>query len=496
MGWNLPTDVMKILMASSEMASLVRTGGLGDVLETLPVELQKLGHEVSVVLPLYRSILEKLGDALQKTGVRFGVYVGHKRVDAEILEFRTARGVQVFLVRCDEYFDRGGIYGASQGGAYGDNAERFIFFDRAVVELACRLDPAPEVIHAHDWQGGLIPAMVHQRELPFRTVFTIHNVAYQGSFWGMDFGLTGLPGPYFSPAGVEFFGALNFLKAGVVFADAITTVSERYAHDLRTEESGAGLHQVMREQSARLVGILNGADYETWDPAIDPRLPEKYSADNLAGKDKCRTALLERMGWKKSPRGPVYAMVTRLAEQKGFDILLPLLDRLLSDDVRLVILGEGDPKYARDLLIARKKHRERFAFQREFDDGLAHLIEAGADVTLIPSHFEPGGLSAMYSLKYGAVPIARACGGLHQIVRDYDPATGGGNGLTFYDYSQEALWDAILRARRLFTQPEKWTGLMRRGMSADFSWAKAAEAYAHTYARVMSGSLAARPAVG
>lgn len=477
------------------MATLVRTGGLGDVLETLPIEVQNLGHEVSVVLPLYRAIKERPGISLQKTGVRFGVHVGHKRVDAEIFEWQTDRGVQVFLIRCDEYFDRSGIYGPEHGGAYGDNAERFIFFDRAVVELACRLDPAPDVIHAHDWQGGLIPAMVHQQELPFRTVFTIHNVAYQGSFWGMDFGLTGLPGPYFSPAGVEFFGALNFLKAGAVFADAVTTVSERYVHDLQTQEYGAGLHQVMREQSGRLVGILNGADYETWNPAIDPQLPEKYSANKLRGKVKCRAVLLDRMGLTKSPSGPVYAMVTRLAEQKGFDILLPLLDRLLSDDVRLVILGEGDPRYARDLMLAQKKHRDRFDFQREFDDGLAHLIEAGADVTLIPSHFEPGGLSAMYSLKYGAVPIARACGGLHQIVQDYDPATGGGNGLMFHDYSPEALWDAILRARRLFARPEEWSGLMQRGMSADFSWAKAAEAYARVYERVLSGSLAAHPAV-
>ncbi len=486
---------MKILMASSEMAPLVRTGGLGDVLETLPVEIQHLGHEVSVVLPLYRSVQENPRVSLKKTGVRFGVYVGHKRVDAEIFEHFTERGVQVFLVRCDEYFDRSGIYGPDHGGAYGDNAERFIFFNRAVVELACRLDPAPDVLHAHDWQGGLIPAMVHQQALPFKTVFTIHNVAYQGSFWGMDFGLTGLPGPYFSPGGVEFFGALNFLKAATVFADAVTTVSERYAHDLQTPEFGAGLHEVMGEQSGRLVGILNGADYETWDPAADAVLPARYTAESLAGKAKCRKALLERLGLAKNPQGPVFGMVTRLAEQKGFDILLPLLDRLLSDDVRLVILGEGDPKYARELMIAQKKHRERFAFQRDFDDGLAHLIEAGADVTLIPSHFEPCGLSAMYSLKYGAVPIARAIGGLHQIIRDYDPATGEGNGLMFYDYSQDALWDAILRARRLFGKPKEWAGLVQRAMAADFSWPKAAAEYVKVYERVASGSLAAAPKV-
>lgn len=477
------------------MAPLVRTGGLGDVLQTLPVELQKLGHEVSVVLPLFRLIKERPGLSLKSTGVRFGVHLGHKRVDAEVFEHMSAEGVQVFLVRCDEYFDRSGIYGPDHGGSYGDNAERFIFFDRATVELACRLDPAPDVVHAHDWQGGLIPAMIHQQDLPFRTVFTIHNIAYQGSFWGMDFGLTGLPGPYFAPAGVEFFGSLNFLKGGAVFADAITTVSERYAHDLQTPEYGAGLHQVMQEQSARLIGILNGADYDIWNPEKDALLPATYSADDLAGKAVCRKALLERLRLDGNPQGPIFAMVTRLAEQKGFDILLPLLDRLLSDDVRLVILGEGDPKYARDLMIAQKKHRKRFAFVREFDDALAHLIEAGADVTLMPSHFEPCGLSAMYSLKYGTVPIARASGGLFQIIQDYDPTSGEGNGLLFYDYSREALWDALLRARSLFQKEDEWSGLIARGMASDFSWTQAAKAYERVYERAALGDLAASPAV-
>lgn len=485
---------MKILMASSEMAPLIRTGGLGDVMETLPAELEKRGHEVSVVLPYYRILRENPKIKTTPTGVHVTVQVGAKRLPAEVLEHVTEQGVQVFLVRREEYFDRSGIYGAD-GRGYDDNSERFVYFSRAVVELARRIDPAPEIIHAHDWQCALIPVMVRDSDLPFKTVLTIHNIAYQGSFWGVDFGLTGLPGSYFSARGVEFYGQVNFLKGGILFADAITTVSERYARDIQTEEYGSGLHQVLREHSGRLTGILNGADYTIWNPATDPDIASNYSADSPEGKTACREALLRELKVDKAPAGPVFAMVTRLAEQKGFDILFPILDRLLSDDVRLIILGEGDPAYERQLMVAQKKFKGKLAFQRGFDDRLAHAIEAGADVTLIPSHFEPCGLSAMYSLKYGNIPIARACGGLHQIIQDYDPTSGTGNGFLFYEYHPEALWDAIGRAKKLFRVEDEWKGLIQRAMECDFSWEKAAVGYEHIYEQVLEGELAASPGV-
>jgi starch synthase len=270
----------------------------------------------------------------------------------------------------------------------------------------------------------------------------------------------------------------------VLYADRITTVSEIYAREIQTPEVGAGLDSVMREHAGKLKGILNAADYGTWNPAKDQQIARTYTPASLAGKRVCRDALLEEMGLEAGPRGPVFGMVTRLAEQKGFDILIPLLDRMLADDVRLVILAEGDADYSRALAVAAKRHAKRFAFRRAVDDALAHRVYAGADVMPIPSHFEPCGLSAMYALKYGAVPIARASGGLYQILTDYDPSMESGNAFLFYEYSQEALWDSIGRAKRHFADAEEWQRLTRRGMECEFSWAGAAEEYEKVYAGV------------
>jgi len=478
---------MKILMVGTEMAPLARTGGLGDVLEALPAELQRRGHEVSVVLPLYRSIRENPDIVLRETGVEVGVSVGSKRVEAEIFECTAPNGVQVFLVRRDEYFDRSGIYGADGGRGYDDNAERFIFFARAAVELACHITPAPDVIHAHDWQAALAPVFVRERGLPFGTVLTIHNLAYQGSFWGIDFGLTNLPSHYFGEQGLEFHGQLNFLKGGILFSDAVTTVSERYAREIQTPEFGCGLDGVLRSQAFKLTGILNGVDEALWNPAEDAAIPAPYSRDALEGKQTCRAALLKELGLKPDPQGPVFAVVSRLAQQKGIDLLAPLIDRLLADDVRLVILGalgDSDPRYERELLLASRSYPSKFAFRQGFDDALARRIDAGADAMLIPSRFEPCGLTAMYALKYGTIPIVRASGGLYQIVRDDDPASGGGNGFVFYHESPEAFWDALSRAKKRFADRPAWKALVRRAMEADFSWSVAAERYEQVYGRV------------
>ena len=465
-------------MACTEMAPLARTGGLGDVLEALPAELQKRGHEVSVVLPLYRSIRENPALKIHNTGVELTVHVGGKRVQAEVFECVAPNGVQVFLISHDEYYDRSGIYG-TDGRSYNDNAERFIGFSRAVLELARRMDPAPDVVHAHDWQTALIPALVKERGLPFGTVLTIHNLAFQGSFHSADYGLTNLPGNYYGD--LEFHGRVNFLKAGIIFADAITTVSERYARDIQTPEFGCGLDGLLRANARKLAGILNGADYETWNPATDPLIPAHYGPDSLKGKQACRAALLKELGLAPNPRGPVLAVVSRLSEQKGIDLLAPLLDRILADDLRLVVLGEGDPAWERELFVASRKYPERFVFRQGFDDALAHRIDAGADVMLIPSHFEPCGLTAMYSLKYGAVPVARVTGGLHQIIQDYDPTTNSGNGFVFFEDNAEAFWDAIVRTKKVFANAEAWKTLVIHAMSADFSWPAAAKRYERLY---------------
>lgn len=474
---------MKILHAGSELTPFARTGGLGDVLEALPAALAARGHEVSVVLPCYRGLREHPGLAARDTGVRLHVPIGGRTLDAEIWEGRASNGVQIFLVRRDESFDRSGLYGAD-GHDYGDNAERFIFFSKCVVEIARRMSPPIDLIHVHDWQTALVPVLIKDRKVPIASVLTIHNLAYQGSFWGMDFGLTNLPGHYFGAKGVEFYGNLNLLKAGVLFADAITTVSETYAREIQTPEYGAGLDAVMREHAHKLHGILNGADYDEWNPAKDKIIPKTYKPSNLAGKKACRTALLAQLGLASAPNGPIFSMVTRLSEQKGIELIFPVLDRLLSDDVRLIILGEGDAGYERELMIACRRHPERFAFRKEVNEELAHLIQAGSDVFLMPSHFEPCGLTAMYALKYGTLPLARATGGLYQIVQDYDPTTDSGTGFVFHDYSPEALWDAIVRVKKIYSDQATWKTIVQRAMNADFSWDRSVRLYEQVYGSV------------
>jgi starch synthase len=315
----------------------------------------------------------------------------------------------------------------------------------------------------------------------------MHNVAYQGNFWAQDFGLLNLPGHYFTARGVEFFGQVNLLKGGILFADRLTTVSERYAREIQTPEFGAGLDAVVREHAHKLRGILNGVDYRVWNPETDPLLPQTYNATQLDGKAACRAALLAQLKLDPAPTGPVFAMITRLAPQKSIDLLLPLIDRLLSHDVRLIILGEGDRAAERDLAIASRRHAGRFAFHPSPDLPLTHLAFAGADLFLLPSHSEPCGLNPMVALKYGAIPIARAVGGLSETLRDEDPTTRTGHALLFHDDAPAAFWDAILRALHLFNETPLWRELMHRAMACDFSWTPAAEHYEEVYRRALTG---------
>ena len=467
-------------MISAEGPPLQRAGAVIDVLEALPHELRERDHEVGVVLPFYREIRENADAGMNDTGVTVDVRVGEKNYVAEYLEGRTPNGVQLFFVRCDEFFDRPEIYG-EHGVPYEDNAARFIFFNKAAVELARRLTPVPQILHVHDWAAALVPVYIRAHNLPFSTLLTIHRIAEQGSFWGLDFALTNLPQRYFSLRGVEFFGRLNFLKAGILFADRVTTVSEHHKHEILRPESSCGLDGVLRENAHKLSGILHGADYARWNPDTDPFLPAHFDPEKLWGKTICRDALLADLELAPAPRGPVFGMVTRIVAEKGFGILTPLFDRMLSDDVRLIILGEGDPAFETELAIASRRYPTRFAYRRHYDERLAHLIEAGADVTLIPSRFEPGGLMTMYSLKYGALPVAHATGGIQEIVEDYDPVLDHGYGFLCYEYSADAFWDAIKRARELFRDRGIWRDLMMRAMSRNFKWASAALRYEELY---------------
>jgi starch synthase len=478
---------MRILMISAEGPPLQRTGAVIDVMDGLPAALRSRGHEVCVVLPFYREIRDNRAFKKEDTGIAVDVQVGDRVYCARYLEGRSASGVQLYLVRCDEFFDRDGIYG-ERGKPYEDNASRFIFFCKAAVELSRRLTPQLQILHVHDWAAALVPVFVHAQGLPFKTVLTIHHVADQGSFWGLDFGLTNLPERFFTLHGVEFFGRLNFLKGGILYADRITTVSEHYRREILTPSGGCGLDGVLGENAHRLSAILDGADYKLWSPASDGLLPARYDEKKLRGKQVCRDALLKEMKLAPGPRGPVFGMVTRVVHEKGFEILVPLLDRLLWDDVRLIILGEGDPAYETALAVAARKFATRFAYQKDYDAKLAHLIEAGMDISLIPSQFEPAGLSAMYSLKYGALPVARATGGIHEIIEAYDPISDSGYGFLCYEYSSEAFWDAIKRARQIFRDRHLWTKLMKRAMTRNFSWDAAAQRYEALYKELVSAT--------
>src|SRR5438045_3694079 len=287
-------------------------------------------------------------------------------------------------------------------------------------------------------------------------VFTIHHVADQGSFWGLDFQLTNLPEEFFTLHGVEFFGRLNFLKGGILYADRTTTVSEHYRREILTPAGACGLDGVLRENAHRLSAILDGVDYTRWNPASDRLLPARYDAKRLRGKQVCREALLQQMNLALEPRGPVFGMVTRVIQEKGFEILVPLLDRLLWDDIRLIILGEGDPAFETALAVTARKFPTKFAYQKDYDEKVAHLIQAGTDISLIPSRFEPAGLGEMYNLQYGALPVARVTGGIQEIIEDYDPSTDSGYGFLCYEYSSDAFWDAMKRARQIFCDRTLW----------------------------------------
>src|SRR5881398_2164891 len=471
---------MRILMISAEGPPLQRAGALIDVMDALPRELRARGHEVSVALPYYREIRENPVFKEEDAGVAVDVQVGDRTYVAKYLEGRSASGVQLFLIRCDEFFNRSGIYG-ERGKPYEDNAARFIFFCKAALELARRLTPQLQIVHVHDWAAALVPVFVHAHGLPFKTVLTIHHVADQGSFWGLDLALTNLPERFFTLRGIEFFGRLNFLKGGIHYADRLTTVSEHYRREILTPAGGHGLDGVLRENAHRLSAILDGVDYTRWNPASDHVVPARYDTRRVRGKQICREALLKEMNLESAPLGPVFGMVTRVVQEKGFEILVPLLDRLLWDDVRLIILGEGDPAYETALAVAARKFSTRFAYEKNYDDKLAHLIEAGMDISLIPSRFEPAGLNAMYNLKYGAIPVACVSGVIQEIIEDYDPTTDSGYGFLCYEHSSDAFWDAMKRARQTFCDQRLWMKLMKRAMARNFSWDASAQRYEALY---------------
>lgn len=472
---------MNILMAAAEMTPFLRNGELGDAVASLSAELRRQGHEVSVVVPCYRAIREGKSK-LKKTGVKFSVNVGPGRYPCEIFELKSPDGVQVFAVARDEYFDRSGVYGID-GRDYQDNSARFIFFTKCVIELARRMEPLPDILHAHSWETALAPVFCRDQRLPFRTVLTPHGLEYQGNFWSYDFALTNLPGEYYGARGVEYFGSMNCLKGGILFADAVVLPGERFASEAQTPAGGCGLDPVLREHQYKLFGILTPSGLEDWFPASDSAIVAKYSASQPGKKPANRAALLQACELDAEPSRGVF--VSFADASSGTDILLASLDRLLTDNCRVVLLGEVDPSLTVPLEVARRKHRGRFAHFAEFDEELARKALAGADALLLPGAVEPRATWLRRAIRYGVIPVAMQCGGLFQLVRDFEPVRGVGNGFVFRSATADGLLDVARRALGAISDPAQREALVAANLGVDFSHEATARAYLALYNRLL-----------
>jgi starch synthase len=475
---------MKILFAASEGLPYSKTGGLADVVEALPKALVALGHQVSVILPRYRkNPIAPI--VLPSLTVAFGQRL---RFPA-IVDGGTKEGVHYFFVDDAEYFDREQLYGA-QGKDYPDNAERFGEFARAVVEFAKRGGPF-DLIHCHDWQAGLVPVLLRTQYegdpalIGVPVIFTIHNMGYHGSFPRTVLAQLGLPDSLFAIEALEFYGNVNFLKGGLEFSDYLTTVSRKYAQEIQTPEYGCGLDGVVRRRADRLLGILNGVDYSVWSPELDGLIMAKFSAKDLGGKRACKKELLELFGLPCSREAdvdrPVIGIVSRFAAQKGFDLVEEIAPELMKLDLAIVALGAGEARYEKLFRDLAARFPHKVAVMVAYDNAIAHKIEAGSDMFLMPSRYEPCGLNQIYSLRYGTVPIVRATGGLDDTIQPFNAATGQGTGFKFSAYAGKALLASVREALDVFANGKAWRQLQLNGMAKDFSWKASAQEYARLY---------------
>ena len=478
---------MKIAMLSSEIAPFAKTGGLADVLGTLSVALEKRGNDITLIMPAYRCVLNG-PFALDETGMQLTVPLGGSVQAASVFEARLGQNVSVYLVRADRYFDRDFLYGTPYGD-YPDNAERFTFFSRAALEILRRHHA--EIVHCHDWQTalGIVFLKAQGSRYPeiasAKTVLTAHNLGFQGIFRESSWPLLNLDRSYFSPQYLEFYGNINFLKSAIALADKITTVSPTYAQEIMSAEQGFGLQGVLRQRAADVTGILNGVDYSEWNPEVDPFIARRYSANDLVGKRICKDKLQGSLRLPVKSTVPVFGMISRLTSQKGFDLIQKVFDRMMEQELQLVLLGSGELRYEDFFVTAAARFPEKFAVRTGFDEALAHRIEAGADIFLMPSLYEPCGLNQMFSLKYGTIPIVRAIAGLKDTVIDYDAESGKGTGFVFDRYDSLALWQSIERALQVFAEKRSWNALIHRAMGMDFSWDRSAQAYSQLYEQLL-----------
>jgi len=485
---------MRILFVASEGLPFSKTGGLADVVEALPKALVAQGHEVAVVLPRYRGTKAETPIIPSLT-----IPVGNRLRFPAIADGTQFGGVRYFFVDDAAYFDRDGLYGTAAGD-YPDNAERYSEFCRAAIELSKHAWPT-DVFHCHDWQTGLLPVLLRTsygddpvvKELP--VVFTIHNMGYQGMFRRDALARAGIPDSLFHPAALEFFGSVNLLKGGLVYSDYLTTVSRRYSQEVQTPEFGYGLDGVVRTRADRIVGILNGVDYTAWNPAKDSLIAARYSAKDLAGKQVCKRDLLELYGLSTDNlQRPLMGIVSRLADQKGFDLIADRAHEILREEVMLVVLGTGDRRYEDLFRALASAYPGRVGYKFAYDNVVAHKVEAGSDIFLMPSRYEPSGLNQMYSLKYGTVPVVRATGGLDDSIENFDLEHGTGTGFKFSEYSGSAFLYAVKQALHHYADERIWKRIQLNGMAKDFSWKTPAAEYAKLYAAARAARGLGQPA--
>ena len=494
----LLSDKLRVVIAASESIPFSKTGGLADVSSALAKALDASGHDVTLIIPDYRQLRFAKRDQLPTvtdTGLRFSMSLNGRYVTGSVnWTILPDTGVKVILVSQADYFDRPQLY-MENGEGYSDNCERYCFFSRAVMEICRQMVLRPDIIHCNDWQTGLVPALLHvkyARRPGFEnaaSIMTLHNMAYQGRFWHLDMPLTGMPWRCFNMHQMEMWGDLNLLKTGIAFADQITTVSPTYSNEVCTPEGGEGLDGLLSHRRGDLTGILNGIDDSIWDPAGDPHLPAHFNHEETSpGKPECKRQLQDRMGLPQRKNVPLFGMVSRMSDQKGFDLIRECADRILFQDIQIAFLGTGDPRYEDYLRQLALKYPAKVAVYVGFDESLAHQIEAGCDAFLMPSRFEPCGLNQMYSLRYGTLPVVRKVGGLADSVVNVEALTlgdGTATGFVFDDYSAPALAATIERAVELYRQPEIWKRVMKAGMTTDWSWAGSAAHYVDTYRRAL-----------
>jgi starch synthase len=489
------TPRMRVLMVASEVAPWSKTGGLADVAGSLPAAIEELGHHVTVVTPKYRGV-----DPAGAVERHLRVTVGKATCDVAAYVRHTSERLRHVFIDFPPYFDRDGLYGSSQGD-YEDNARRFGLLALAALEYIQVEENGADVdvVHAHDWQAGLLPALLRTeghrwpRAAKAGTVFTIHNLAYQGLFARETVDELGLSWDVFTMTGAEYWEQLSFLKAGVNYSDWVTTVSPSYARETLTPAFGCGFEGVLRARGARYVGILNGIDDRLWNPATDPHLPAHFDAEDLSGKAACKRALLDAFGLPVGDdalRRPCVGIVSRLVDQKGFDLFEEVADALLELDASWVVVGSGDERYETMWRQLRERYPSRVGVFIGFNERLAHLVEAGADLFLMPSRFEPCGLNQMYSLRYGTVPVVRAVGGLEDTVRSYTSRARRANGFKFEEASGDALLRTLRYALRVYRDPVAWDALVGRGMAADHSWGASAREYVKVYGRARRDGMA------